>query len=297
MAGTEPPAGRASEAISEEVPPPTAICGATSGDSSRDALLAILEPPVVSATVVGAGAAGVGLFCFSFFEAGSPFRLSVLSGTLVFAFTGVTDGAGADVVEAAEALAFTFAAVVAGAAAGFCCVCSTACACADEFDLCDFTNTQATAAAATTTTAAPRTTNLFTPAFSGSPATASRTPKLLLELAEYSDLCSGLYSARLGSRFSSFFFGNGTGTAMSAATATGRTGSIVMGPEPLVRAGAAAAALEFPEGLITTGGSGVGATAGFGLATATSTCGSSLDLRSFCSSAEIWSAMVLSTAT
>src|SRR5215470_753076 len=145
MAGTEPPAGRASEAISEEVPPPTAIDGATSGESSRAALLAILEPPVDSATVVGAGAAGVGLFCFSFFEAGSLFLPSVLSGTLAFVFTGVTDGAGADVVEAAGAFAFTFATAGAGAAGGFCCVCSTACACADEFDLCDVKNTQVTA--------------------------------------------------------------------------------------------------------------------------------------------------------
>src|SRR5215471_21506211 len=120
MAGTEPPAGRASEAISEELLPPTAIGGATSGESSRDALLAILEPPVDRATVVGAGAAGVGLFCFSFFEAGSLFLPSVFSGTLVFVFAGVTAGAGVDVVEAAGALAFTFAAVGAGAAAGFC---------------------------------------------------------------------------------------------------------------------------------------------------------------------------------
>lgn len=110
----------------------------------------------------------------------------------------------------------------------------------DEFDLFLPTNVHTTTAATATTATPPSRMNLLELERCGSPPTASRTAKLVLDVgAGAGEACSCFGSGRLESRLSSRL-GNGTG-AISVAMATGRKGSATGALEPLVRAGAAAA--------------------------------------------------------
>ena len=126
----------------------------------------------------------------------------------------------------------------------------------------------APAAATTMTATMAMGTSLLPPSFFCSPETASKVPKLARATdSDFgSDLESGLGSIFGSARFSSFL-GNGTGGATSAA-GTGLIGSTLGAGTLLARAGAAAAAADDVDGLITTG-AGAGGTAATGLGMAT----------------------------
>jgi hypothetical protein len=164
-----------------------------------------------------------------------------------------------------------------GTLAASCVVCGVA-----VFGFCILRKANVDAAAITSTATTPIIMNLFA-GFLSSVAIESNVPKF----------ARGAASAR----FSSFRVGIASGTTSRGAALLGST---------LAGAGAAPRGAD-EEGLITTAGgaagAGVGTTTGFAVIVGAaglgaSACGfSSRARRSFCSSAEIWSAMVFNTAT
>src|SRR5215831_1032259 len=276
--GVEEASGRARfDNGADELLPPTLNDGAISGTGCADVSCAILEVPeafsVATAVVFSAGAgfsAGAEFFSETAFTTGFFVSISATGFALVGAgVAGCAFGDPGWVLAEGGIGTSTLAA---------------SCVCCGAFapGFCIFRKAKVAPAAITNTATTPIIMNRL-PGFLSSDATASNVPKLAF----------GATSAR----FSSFFVGG-------VANGTTSSGMLLMG-STLATAGAAARGAEV-EGLITTaGGAGAGAAAITGLAViaggagrGSSECGfSSRARRSFCSSAEIWSAMVFNTAT
>src|SRR6478672_3944676 len=259
--------------------------GATSGGACAMFCFAILDVPVLPRVATDAG-----FSVTTGFSAGDEF-FSAIAFADDFSAVDFEAGGMAIVLEAAgvaapeleTGCALPDGGKLAGGTFAASCVC---CGAAAVLGFCIFRKANVDAAAITSTATTPTIMNLL-PDFLSSAATESNVPKF----------ARGAASAR----FSSFLGGVARGT-------TSR-GTLLIGS---ALAGAVAAPRGL-EGLITTAGGaacaggcvcvGVGTATGLAVITGiggrgASTCGfSSRARRSFCSNAEIWSAMVFSTAT